>query len=259
MNAVLHLQASLREHVTYLKHSYFSPPLKIANVTEYKKGHDLHLMLMSSSPGILDGDDYTLDIQIDADCSLYLHTQSYQRLFTMKTGAVQTMKVALQKGASFVYLPHPVVPHQHAFFIAKNEIYMAEACSLIWGEILTCGRKLNGEIFQLSKYQNTTSIYLNTRLVIKENLLLEPAIVHPVLMGQLGNYTHQASLIILDEALDIPITKEHINSLLSEEQGIDFGITTAPTPGIIVRILGYKAEQLYSCLQAISTIVKTAA
>ena len=41
-------------------------------------------MLMSSSPGILDEDKYLMKIEVAEGCALKLHTQSYQRLFTMK-------------------------------------------------------------------------------------------------------------------------------------------------------------------------------
>jgi urease accessory protein len=256
MIASLHIQASARDGITYLKQGYFSPPFKIANITEDKKADCLHLMLMSSSPGILDGDDYQIKIEVDKGCSLQLHTQSYQRLFNMKTGATQTMQVFLKDNASFTYLPHPTVPHLQSMFTAKNKIYIGKSCSLIWGEILTCGRKLNGEIFSLSKYHNLTEIYFNTKLVIKENLLIQPTVIDPALTGQMEGYTHQASLIILDKEINLVATKEAIVELLGTKDDIDFGITTSPINGIIIRILGNKAEQLHNCLKTITAVVQ---
>jgi len=256
MIASLHIQASARDGITYLKQGYFSPPLKIANITEDKKAPRLHLMLMSSSPGILDGDDYQIKIELDESCSLQLHTQSYQRLFNMKAGAVQNIEVFLKDNASFTYLPHPTVPHLESVFTAKNKIHIGKNCRLIWGEILTCGRKLNGEIFSLSKYHNLTEIYFNKKLVIKENLLIQPTLSDPALTGQMEGYTHQASLIILDEEINTITTKEIIAELLGKMNDIDFGITTAPINGIIIRILGNKAEQLHNCLKTIATLVQ---
>ena len=256
MKASLHIQASLREGITHLRQNYFSPPFKVANITENKKAACLHLMLMSSSPGILDGDDYTIKVEVDAGASLQLHTQCYQRLFNMKTGAAQTMEVFLNKGSSFTYLPHPSVPHQQSIFTAKNKIHISSGRRLIWGEILTCGRKLNGEIFLLSKYHNLTEIYFNNKLIIKENLLIQPSLIIPAITGQMEGYTHQACLIILDENLNTSSVKETIAELLSAEDDIDFGVTTSPVNGVIIRILGNKAEQLYNCLQSIASIIQ---
>ena len=53
MNAQLHIQTALRNGITYLKNCYATPPFKLANITEDKQSHELQLMLMSSSPGIL--------------------------------------------------------------------------------------------------------------------------------------------------------------------------------------------------------------
>ena len=256
MIASLHIQASLRDGTTYLKQNYFSPPFKVANITENKKAACLHLVLMSSSPGILDGDEYMIKIEVDADASLQLHTQSYQRLFNMKAGATQAMEVFLNKNSSFIYLPHPSVPHQQSIFTAKNKIHICSGSHLIWGEILTCGRKLNGEIFLLSKYHNQTEIYINNKLAIKETLLIQPSLFNPAVTGQMEGYTHQASLIVLDENLNASSVKETIAELLSAEVDIDFGVTTSPVNGVIVRILGNKAEQLYNCLQSIASIIQ---
>lgn len=219
-------------------------------------------MLMSSSPGILDEDEYEIRIKLQEGSDLELHTQSYQRLFHMKTGAKQWMEVCLEKGSSFVYLPHPAVPHENSIFIATNRIYLSDDCRLMWGEVLTCGRKLskgllseNGEIFQLSKYHNITEVFINDKLVIKENLLVQPLLINTNSMGQLEGFTHQASFIYLDEKAGCLEISNAIHEYLSLQKEMISGITSAPVNGLLIRLLGYKAEQLHDCLKAIHKII----
>ena len=257
MKANVNIQVALRNGTTCLAESYCTPPFKVANITEDKQANALQLMLMCSSPGILDGDDHQVKIVLEAGCRLQLHTQSYQRLFTMQTGARQQMEVHLKDNASFTYLPHPAVPHGQSHFTAINKIYVAHNCTLLWGEILTCGRKLNGEVFAYSKYHNITDIHINNRLVIKENLLVQPALTDPMAMGQLEGYTHQASFIFLDEQAAINSLSEMVNDYLLLQTSISFGITTPAVNGMVVRILGHKAEQLFDCLKAIEKIITT--
>jgi urease accessory protein len=248
----LHIQTAERNGITYLKQNYHTPPFKVANITEDKKAGPLHLMLMCSSPGILDGDDYQLKISVEENAFLYLHTQSYQRLFNMKQGARQNMEIYLQKNASLIYIPHPTVPHKESIFTAHNKIYLQENNLLIWGELLTCGRKLNGEYFDLKKYHSITDIYINGRLAIKENWLVQPGITDVHAIGQWEGYTHQASLLIVTEG-----AIQHydtLNQFLLQQQEITFGISTLPYNGIIVRILGYKAEQLFNCLNSLARL-----
>ena len=71
-----------------------------------------------------------MKIELEENCSVQLHTQSYQRLFNMKNGAVQQMEVALGKNASFYYLPHPTVPHENSNYSVRNKIYLADNCVL---------------------------------------------------------------------------------------------------------------------------------
>jgi urease accessory protein len=257
MIAKLHIETILKNGVTCLKQSYCTPPFKVANITEDKSSPSLQLMLMSSSPGILDEDEYNLKLELGENSSLQLHTQSYQRLFNMKKGAKQLMEVRLQKGSSFVFLPHPSVPHENSVFTSMNKFYLSAGCRLIWGEILTCGRKLNGEVFLFSKYHSLTEVFINNKLIIKETLLMQPLLIDPTAFGQLEGFTHQASFIFLDERIDCIDVADTIHEYLSLQQEIIFGITAAPVNGLIIRLLGYKAEQLHDLLKAIVKIIES--
>lgn len=256
MIASLHIETALRDGITYLKKSFFTTPFKVANISEDKKASTLRLMLMSSSPGVLDGDAYKIKIDMEQGCSLHLQTQGYQRLYNMKQGASQQIEVHMAAGADFCFLPHPSVPHEASSFVTKNRFYLSVNCSLIFGEVLTCGRKLNGEVFLFSKYHSITEVFIGGKLVVKENLLMQPATINVNAIGQLEGYTHQASFIYLDEHADIKILTEIVSGFLNQQTEIDFGITTALVNGLIVRILGQKAEQLFECLKQVAEKVE---
>ena len=252
MNAELDIETGLREEITFLKSSFCTHPFKLANITEDKKNCLLKLMIISTSPGILDGDEYRIKITVTAKTSLQLHTQSYQRLFNMKKSASQKMEVYVNEGAAFYFLPHPVVPHAASSFFATNNIYLSENASLLWGEVITCGRKENGEVFLFSRLHNLTQIFINSTLVIKENVLIQPSLINVNAIGQLEGYTHQATLIFLNEKCKIKILIQEMSDFLGDQKGIEFGITAAPKNGLILRLLGFKAEQLFDLLKAVA-------
>lgn len=257
MRSSLHIQVAGRNGIPFLQEVFHTTPLKVMNITEDKNGNELQLMLMSSSPGILDGDEYDLKIEIDEGCSLQLQTQAYQRLFTMKQGATQQMNVHIGEGASFCFLPHPSVPHDQSIFTGRNNFYLGSNSTLIFGEILTCGRKLNGELFHLSKYHSITHVYVNNQLAIRENLLMQPSLVNVHAIGQLEGYTHQASMLWLQEGVDIKKMQQVSSAFLSTKKNIAAGITAAPVNGLIIRLLGNGGETLYDCLKSISSILQT--
>src|SRR5678816_4642739 len=96
LTAKLHIETALQNERTVFTKSFCTAPFKIANITEDKQQDRLQIMLMSSSPGILDDDEITLQIHVGERCSLELQTQSYQRLFQMKNGARQFQNVDLK-------------------------------------------------------------------------------------------------------------------------------------------------------------------
>ncbi|MEN9571921.1 MAG: hypothetical protein RL172_3152 [Bacteroidota bacterium] len=256
MRATLNIQAASSNALTYLQEVYFTTPFKVMDITENKKAGPLHLMLMNASPGILDGDEYTLHIQVKSQAVLHLHTQAYQRLYTMKQGARQLMDVLVEPEATFIYLPHPSVPHELSVFTCCNNFYLAHNSRLVFGEVLTCGRKLNGEAFRFSKYHSITQVFINNQLAIKENLLLQPSVAPVNTIGQLEGYTHQASMMLLGGSNEYGQLQLQILQLLAAETNIQYGVSSAPVSGLLIRLLGYGAEQLYSLLQNILALAQ---
>jgi urease accessory protein len=254
MNAKVVIRTALRDGITRLRESYYTPPFRVANITEDKTGPLLHLMLMCSSPGILDGDEYDIRLHLEAGSRLQLHTQSYQRLFHMKEGASQLMEVRMEQGASFCYLPHPCCPHAHSIFTGRNKLFLGEGAQLIWGEVLTCGRKGSGEVFSFSKYHTITEVFQNNKLVLRENINLQPSVMDLSAMGQLEGYTHQASLLSMGGRMDGGMRSE-IQDYLLGQTGILSGLSDGPADSLVVRLLGNGAEQLQDCLKTAAGIL----
>lgn len=241
---------------SYLQQAYCTQPFKLTSVGEDQDDPTLYLMVRSSSPGILDGDDYHLEINLQENCRLCFLTPSYQRIFKMEKGASQRMVVNLAADSHFNYIPHPLVPHENAIFNSQNLINMAKGASLIWGEIITCGRKLSGEKFKFTYLRNMLEVYRCGKLVFKEQLLLCPQTSRLSAIGQLEQYTHQATLLFLHEtALISPLT-DLIQDYLKEESDLTAGVSQTAPNGLVVRILGNSGEQLYRCLQEINLRVQ---
>jgi urease accessory protein len=251
----LHIVAACKNNKTYLKNSFCTSPFKIGNITEDKTKSLMRLMLMSSSPGILDSDNYEIKIKIEEEAHLQLTTQGYQRIFTMQNQASQTINIILANNASFCYLPHPTVPHKNSSYKSTNNIYLKENHDLIWSEIITCGRKLSNETFMFTRYHSTTNIYLNERLAVRENLLIEPHKTNVAAIGQLEGYTHQSSMLYLNNEADCGYLMQNCLELLSAIEGIEYGISELPVRGFTIRLLGHKGEQLFEIQNRLALII----
>ena len=255
MISKVRIETHEKNGVTQLKSAFFTTPFKVVDVREDKKNTVLQLMLMSSSPGILDEDDLYFDYLLHENSKLEMTSQSFQRLFTMEKKAIQNTNVTLKENACMCYLPHPCVPHKASNFKNTTHIYLERNATLIWGEILTCGRKIKNEVFEFTEYQNITKVYKENKLILFENLYLNPKEANPMKFGQFEGYTHQLSLLFLNDSSEVEGIKTKINNYL-ETKNCLFGVSETPTNGLIVKILHFKAEELMEWMKTISSIIK---
>lgn len=256
MRSALQITAGFKNNKTYLKKSFCSQPFKLGNVTEDRTKRLMKLMIMSSSPGILDNDNYEINIDVEEEAELQLSTQGYQRLFSMQNGAMQTINVCLQNNASFCYLPHPCVPHKASVYSGINNIYLSNDHCLLWSDIITCGRKLCNEEFQFTLFKNVTSVFVEGKLVIKEKIFLEPLKRNISVIGQMEQFTHQSSLLYINNKVEIEYVIQECKEVLSAVEGIEFGISALPVKGFMVRMLGYKGEQLFEIHNRLASLIR---
>ena len=261
--ANLYIRAGFKEGKSNLMDSYVSVPFRITNVGQVKDDGSLYMMLGSSSPGLLDSDNHEIEINIEENSRFQLQTQSYQRLYNMKKGSSQTMKVSLAPNSSFCYVPHPVVPQESSIFRNRTVINLDKDCELILGEVVTCGRKnseniypnkkISGEIFKFTYFQNVTEIYFNDLLVLKDKIILEPKIHSVNTVIQLEEYTHQATFIYMNTKSSHGACEliEEVLGIIKNEKNISFGVSEMAANGFVLRILGNGGEQLFNCFQQI--------
>lgn len=240
------LKTGLREQ-TILKDVYFTPPFNLVEVRENKKNPLLEMMVMSSSPGILNDDFYDINIEVIDGSSLNLQTQSYQRIFISEKGTNQHMNISVGDSSYFSHVPHPVVPHKGARYTAKSTIHLKSTSTLLWGEILTCGRKYMAEeeMFQFKKHHAITEIYQENVLIFKDNLYIVPEKIDLRQFGQYEEYTHQGSLFFITPETDVKERMDNISNRLSTEEGISYGISKLLDNAYVLRVLGNEGEQLY--------------
>jgi len=261
--ANLYIKTGFKEGKSYLMDSYVSVPFRITNVGQVKDDDCLYMMLGSSSPGLLDSDNHEIEINIEENSRFQLQTQSYQRLYNMKEGSSQITKVRLAPNSVFCYVPHPVVPQENSIFRNHTVINLDKNCELILSEIITCGRKnseyiypgkkISGEIFRFTYFQNVTEIYFKDLLVLKDKIILEPQVCSVNTVVQLEEYTHQATFIYMNTKSNYGICEliEKVLEFIKNEENISFGISEMAANGFVLRVLGNGGEQLFNCFQQI--------
>jgi len=258
MDSRLHIIAGFKDGGSYVKDLYVSLPFRVVSVGQRKSDNKLYQMVMSSSPGILDGDHYHLNIELEKGASLQLQSQSYQRLFNMKDKAVQELNVKMEDHTSFAYVPHPVVPHEDSNFQSKANIHIGKNSQIIISEIITCGRKHYGEVFKLKRFQNLMQIYHENKLVIRDNVVIQPDLIPINCIGNLEQYTHQGTLIFYSTKKNVDknnLIETIIERAEQHKEEMEAGVSAMEDNGFVVRALGHGGELMYNFFLQIQEIL----
>jgi urease accessory protein len=249
MDSHLNIIAGFKSGKSYIKDLYVSLPFRCVSVGQRKDDNKLYQMIMSSSPGILDGDHYHLDISLEKGASMQLQSQSYQRLFNMKDEALQEINILMDDETSFAYVPHPVVPHEDSNFKSKAKINIGKNSQIIISEIITCGRKHYGEVFKLKRFQNLMEIYHDNKLIIKDNVLIQPDLIPINIIGNLEQYTHQGTLIFYSTKENVE-KDELIQTIIDHSEQfkdeMKIGVSAMEENGFVVRALGHGGEVMFN-------------
>lgn len=253
----LKLSVGIANNRSYIKDLFVDKPFRVVSVGQYATDESLHLMLMSVSPGILDGDHYILDVRVEDGASVDLETQSFQRIFKMNGKAVQDMDVCLGRSTRFFFIPHPVVPHVSSSFVNKTRVVKGFDSVFVMSEIITCGRKLSGEIFKYELFQNLLEVFdENGRLIFKDNVLLRPQLMQLSGIGMLEGFSHQGALVcLLQNRESAEALAERIHEMLDSREELSTGISLLATPGFILRALGHSGETLFSIFTEVKEMI----
>lgn len=242
-----------RNGQTILKDVFYTPPFNLVDIREDRRNPLLEVMVMSSSPGMLNDDTYAISLDIIDQTALNVQTQSYQHIYVSESGTFQKMDVTVGKNAYFSYAPHPTVPHKDACFVAKNKINLQPSSTLLWTDIITCGRKYmkENEIFSFRKFHSCTEIWVGDELLYYDNQYVEPQLLNVHGMGQYEGYTHQGSLFFRSPEVTIDTKVDEIHQQLQQEKDIDFGVSKLREDAMVVRVLGHGGEHLFRIFDSI--------
>lgn len=192
----LYICAGYRNGRTVIEDCFFTSPLKTARPF-YRDGYT-EIMIMSASPGMLDGDIYDTEILVKKDACLKITEQSFTKIFKAgkKGGVSQKTKITVENGGKLIYTPEPVIPFEGSIFTGKTDIYLENDSSLIFRSILSCGRKAMGERFLFKKYRSRMSVYINGDLCFLDNVKLVPSEFMPDGTGYFENRSHSGMMYI---------------------------------------------------------------
>lgn len=230
----LYLETQWQNGKTTLTDCYFTQPFKVAKPFEEAEG--THIMVMTATAGMLQGDDYYIQVTAGDKTKTKLTNQSYTKIFNTKEGeASQQVKLQIQGTGELAWLMQPVIPFENSAYTSETEVTVSENAALCYVDIFACGRVGMGETFAFQKYHGRVLVKNEAgKLLYLDNVRLYPKEHNYQGMGYFGAYTHIGSVYLYG----------YEKPLLKEAKGIQAAISEA-NQGFVVRMAGNSGEGLY--------------
>lgn len=186
----LYICAENKDGRTVINDSFFSSPIKIAKPF-YLTDHT-EIMMMTAAAGMLDGDNYDIEMIVKRGASLKFTGQSFTKIFKAgkKGGASQRVKITVESGGRLLYFPQPVIPFADSIFDSRTEIYLEDTSEFVMQDIFSCGRIAMNEAFAFISFRSRTAVHICGRLAFLDNVKLLPNDVDLSGTGFYEGHTH---------------------------------------------------------------------
>ena len=281
----LRLVAEARGGQTVLADEYYTMPFKVMrpfpvrrrDLTRAGEGSAaIQAMVMSTSAGVMAGDDQRIDVHVGAGAALQVTTQAFEKVHRMEGegSARRATRLVVDAGGYLDYRPQPQIPFAGSAFAASTEVDLADATArLVYEEVLSCGRAARGERFAYRSYRNHVIVRVGDRPVYLDNALHEPqGSREPELapmdmegMGLYEGFTHLANLVLVNVGVDdgaFRAARDYLreqtgiigaSAQLPASAGMDSeavagGITRLGSGDVAIRLLGRRAQRLTDVL-----------
>lgn len=240
----LFLSTILQGEEAVLDEVQFTAPFKIMEPFREEKDY-LKVMILSASPGIMEGNIQEQRIHVGRGTRLEVCSQSFEKIHRMKNGCARRYIRICQESDSFLYyVPQPAIPFRDSAFDNIVEVELEkESSRFIFQDILSCGRTAYGECFDYKYYNSLVQVRREGRLIYRDNTRYDP---HTLCMEETGmyeGYTHLASLLLCGLSKDSKWA-DKAREILEYTGEVEGGVSFLESGDAVVRILGRQAQKL---------------
>ena len=200
--------------------------------------------LNNVSGGVLAGDRLSLDVEVQEGATAQITTTGATRLYRHRRGASDSEQHAtfsVGDGGMLELLPDAVIPYAGSRHLQRTEFRLGSGSTLFWWEVFAPGRLAAGERFAFEQLRVQTEVYAGSRLVLRENYLLEPGKKDLAAMARMLEYSHTASLCVIQEGRPQTFWRaleDQLNEVARQRtrhgQAV-WGASTLASDGVIVR------------------------
>ena len=254
----IELQTNDDDSKTYIKSLLSKAPFLIqkAMYPDLEHPHFAHIYIMSSSGGILQGDEQKVDITMGKNAIARITTQSATKIYKMEGGyASQFINIHSQEGSYLEFIPHQIIPFKSSRFYQEVNLEVEENAILIYSEIISAGRIASGEKFDFDLCFLRTSAHRDGQTLFTDvmNLSHKDKTNLESIFGEKNIFS---TVYMIGCSTQIEKIVNEIN-LATENTSLLASCSTLPRDsGIIVRMLGNSVSEIMNLTESLTSILR---
>ena len=238
---------------SYISKNFYSAPITITSPFE-TENEVCMLIVMSSSPGLMEEDVQKHKIEVKENAKFVLTTQSFEKVHkSFEHPSKKDIEIKVLKNGYCKYIPQPVIPYGDSRYVCEFNVYLEDEtakCTIV--DILTCGRADMGEKFKYKYFKVKTETFENDELIYSENINFEPDKFDMENFMMYEGYTHLANMLFFN--LNIDDEKIQKARKLFESENFKGGVTKTGHGDVVVKVFGTNGYELVELSEKIIDI-----
>ncbi len=199
--------------------------------------------MITTSGCVLQGDRLALEIAMARGAEAHVTTQAATKIHSMDANyAAQTQSFRLDDDAYLEILPDPVIPHRGARLLSDTRITIAPSATLLYAEILLCGRKHHraDERFGFAVYSAAVAAARpDGRPLFADKFVIEPQRSRIDATGAMGDYDVFANVFLLTPKAIADRVHAEVAAAIEPDRAIAYGASRLPhDAGLLFKVLG---------------------
>ena len=184
--------------------------------------------LLHLGGGYVEGEVYKNSITLKKDAKVIITTQAPTKVYKCeknKEASYQQTTIKMEENSVLEYISDSVILYKNAVYNQDTTIYMDKNSTLIYTDGITSGWSPDGAKFQYEGVRMRNKIYVDNKLLLLDNLQLNPREYDVTELGLLEGYVNFGTMVVVDSRIteeDVEKARELINAL---DLDVKFGVS----------------------------------
>lgn len=245
-SGIIELVLEEKDNRTITSKKYNEGLVKVsANIRNDREGIPTYYLLQLGG-GYIEGEKYKNIFKLKDNSRAIITTQASTKVYKCEHGekAFQETIIELGKNSILEYIADTVILYKNAIYKQVNNIYLDDSSTLIYSDGITAGWSPEGDKFTYRNVQLKSNVYINNKIVLLDNLIVNPRENDVTKLGFFEEYSNFGTLLIINKNITGNVIEELRKQLENINLPIYFGISQLEVNGFVLRVLGNLTQHI---------------